>query len=149
ANAGNSTTARVTGSLLAFIKTNNNMGASGAVPVYTNIPTGTRTDGTTRAFSETILKDVLQQCFTSGAKPDSIMTGAVVKQETSTFSGVATKTFYQSGTGPSKIIGAADIYVSDFGTLTIIPNRFQRSRDVFFLDWDMVSVNYLRPFDAI
>lgn len=149
ASAGSTSTARVTGALLAFIKTNNNMGAAGAVPVYTNIPTGTRTDGTLRAFSEVIMKDVLQQCWTSGAKVETVMTGAVVKQEVSTFAGVATKTFYQDKAGPSKIIGAADVYVSDFGPVTIVPNRFQRSRDVFFLDWDMISINYLRPFQQI
>jgi hypothetical protein len=44
------------------------------------------------------------------------------------------------------IIGAADTYVSDFGTLSVVPNRFQRARDMFALDWEYVSVDYLRPF---
>lgn len=37
-------------------------------------------------------------------------------------------------------------YVSDFGTLSVIPNRFMPARDALFLDWGMVQVNYLRPF---
>jgi hypothetical protein len=47
---------------------------------------------------------------------------------------------------PANIIGAADTYVSDFGNLTIVPNRFQRGRDAFVLDWDFIQVDYLRPF---
>lgn len=149
AAAGSATVARNTGNLLAFIKTNVNKastGTAGVNPVYTNIPTDVRTDGTVRAFTEVILKDVVQQCWTSGAKIETLMVGAVVKQEISAFAGVATKTYFQDHVGNSKIIGAADIYVSDFGTLTIVPNRFQRARDGFFMDWEMVEIDFLRPF---
>jgi hypothetical protein len=38
------------------------------------------------------------------------------------------------------------VYVSDFGTFRVIPNRFQRERDAWLVDWDMVNVRYLRPF---
>lgn len=151
AAAGAAATARVTGGLLAFIKTNVNLGATGVSPVYTNLPTGVRTDGTLRNFTEVILKDVVQQCWTSGAKVNdmTLMVGAVVKQEISAFAGIATKTFTQTVVEKSKIIGAADIYVSDFGTLTIVPNRFQRARDGFFLDFEYISIQYLRPFKSI
>src|SRR5262249_52157800 len=62
------------------------------------------------------------------------------------FSGVATKTFYQSAVEETAIIGAADVYVSDFGTLAIVPNRFQRSRDAWLIDPEYASIAYLRPF---
>jgi hypothetical protein len=39
-----------------------------------------------------------------------------------------------------------DVYVSDFGTLRVIPNRFQRERDAWFLDFELLSVPALRPF---
>jgi hypothetical protein len=53
------------------------------------------------------------------------------------------------GDSPATIIGAADVYVSDFGTVTVIPNRFQRNRDAFVLDFDYVEVDYLRPFKTV
>ncbi len=46
----------------------------------------------------------------------------------------------------TKPIGAADFYASDFGTLAIVPNRFMRTRDALFLDFNFVEVAYLRPF---
>jgi hypothetical protein len=41
------------------------------------------------------------------------------------------------------IIAGADVYVSDFGTVVAIPNRFQRSRDVLVLDSDLWAVAFL------
>ena len=45
---------------------------------------------------------------------------------------------------PTAIIASADVYVSDFGTLRVIPNRFQRERDAWFLDFSMVQMRFLR-----
>jgi hypothetical protein len=53
------------------------------------------------------------------------------------------------GDSQASIIGAADVYVSDFGEVTVIPNRFQRARDGWVLDFDYVSVDYLRPFATV
>lgn len=145
ANAGSTAAARVTASLPAFIKTNINKAGDGTAPVYTSIPTDVWTNGTQRAFTEVIVKDVLQQSFISGADISTIMTGAFNKQVFSGFSGVV-ELMANQGRSQATIIGAADTYVSDFGKLSVVPNRFQRSRDAFYLDWNMVTVNYLRPF---
>lgn len=145
ANAGSSAAARKTGSLLAFLKTNINKAANGTAPVYTSTPTDVWTDGTARSFTETILKDVIQQCWTNGAEPKTVMVGALGKQAVSGFSGVVELQSNQ-GKGQATIIGAADTYVSDFGRLSVIPNRFQRTSTAFVLDWDYLSVDFLRPF---
>ena len=146
ANAGSTSVARKTGSLLAFIKTNQSLGSGGVAPVYTSIPTDVWTDGTQRAFTETILKNVIEECWTSGAEPKTLMVGALGKQVVSGFAGVVELTADQNRKGQATIIGAADAYVSDFGTLSVVPNRFQRTSTAFVLDWDFVSVRYLRPF---
>ena len=44
------------------------------------------------------------------------------------------------------MVAAADVYVSDFGTLQIVPNRFSRSRDALLLDRDMIQIDMLRNF---
>lgn len=148
AAAGSTSVARKTGSVLAFIKTNIDKAGNGTAPVYTTIPTDVWTDGTQRTLTETILKNVIQQCWISGASPKSVMVGALGKQAISGFAGVVELTSAQ-GKGQATIIGAADTYVSDFGRLTVIPNRFQRTSTAFVMDWDYVSVDYLRPFQTI
>jgi hypothetical protein len=148
ANAGSGSTARKTGTVLGFVKTNVNKASNGVNPVYTTVATDPRTDGDQRTFTEAMLKDVIAKCWESGATPTTVMVGAYNKQVMSTFPGIAEKRMSQSSARATAIIGAADIYVSDFGNLAIVPNRFQRARDAFVLDFDYVSVDYLRPFQT-
>ncbi len=54
-----------------------------------------------------------------------------------------------TGNKPGVIIGAADVYVSDFGAVSVVPNRFQRERDAFVLDPEYASVAFLRPFQTV
>jgi hypothetical protein len=106
--------------------------------------TGTdRTKGTTRSFTESQLKDVLQQVFTAGGDPDTVLLPAAQKQVFSTFSGNATR-FDKSE--DAKLYAAIEVYASDFGELKIIPDRFMDSSDVFVLQADKWAVSYLRPF---
>ena len=150
AAAGNTTTARGTASLQAFIKTNYDMQTNGANPTYTTVPTGARSDGNVRTFTETILKNVIQQVWTSGGTPKILMTGPVNKQRVSGFSGIASSRFnIDGGARPATIIGAADIYVSDFGNVSVIAQRFQRERDAFVIDPEYAGVVTLRPYQQI
>jgi hypothetical protein len=138
---GNDTTARKSASVLSWIKTNTSKGtAGGAADPSVADGTGTRTDGTQRAFTEANLKTVLQGIWTSGGKPDVIMTGAFNKQVFSTFTGRATQIENVQG---KKLVASVDAYESDFGTLKITPNRFQRSRDCLVLWMEMWAIAYL------
>jgi hypothetical protein len=146
--AGAAGTARKTATLLSYIQTNVDKAGDGANPAAPSPAyAGTRTDGTQRAFTETIPKNIVQLAFTTGMNVDgaTLMLGTVQKQVASTFSGIATK-FQQTKGKAATIIGAADVYVSDFGEISIVPNRFQRNRDAFLLDWDLVSFRDLRPY---
>ena len=136
---GSDSTARKTASILSWIKSNTSKGAGGADPSAAD-GTGTRTDGTQRAFTEANLKAVLQSVWNSGGKPDTIMLGGFNKQVMSTFTGRATPT---EETKSKKIIAAVDAYESDFGTVKVVPNRFQRARDVLVLEMDKWAVAYL------
>lgn len=150
ASAGNASTARVSAALPAFVKTNVSKANDGVNPVYTTLPTDVRTDSSApRTFTEDLLKSVIQLCWSAGAEPAVVMVNGHNKQVASTFAGVATKTIDQTSAKPAKIIGAADIYVSDFGVLRIIPNRFQRGTDAWVLDFKHISVDYLRPFQTM
>lgn len=141
-NAGNATTARTTASVLSWIATNDvfSSDSSGASP--TGDGTDTRTDdGTLEAFTEASLKETIKKCYDSGGKPDVIMTGSFNKQVMSTFTGRAQP---MEDTKSKKIVASVDAYESDFGTMKVVPNRFQRARDVLVLQSDMWAVAYLK-----
>lgn len=147
--AGNTTTARRTAGLPAWLTSNTSFGVGGADPTVGSNPTAARTDGTQRAFTETLLKEVIAEVWTSGGTPKMLMVGAFNKQAASGFNGIATKFRDVPAGQQAQIIGAADVYVSDFGTVNIVPNRFQRARDAFVVDPDYASMAILRPIQQM
>jgi hypothetical protein len=148
--AGNTTTSRTTASLGAFIKTNTDMGSGGADPSYTTLPNSARTDGTVRTFTETILKNVIQKVWTQGGTPKILMVGPINKQRVSGFAGIASSRYnINGGDKPATLIGAVDIYVSDFGQISVIANRFQRERDAWVIDPDYAKMTMLRPYSQV
>ena len=150
AAAGSTSVARGTASLGAFVKTNVDMQTNGVNPSYTTLPNSARTDGNVRTFTETILKNVIQQVWAAGGTPKILMTGPVNKQRVSGFAGIASSRFnIDGGVKPATIIGAADVYVSDFGNVQVVPNRFQRERDAWVLDPEYAKVTTLRPYQQI
>lgn len=148
--AGNTTTARVTASLGAFVKTNTDKQTNGTDPSYSTLPNSARTDGNVRTFTETILKNVIQKVWTAGGTPKILMCGPVNKQRVSGFSGIASSRFnIDGGAKPATLIGAVDIYVSDFGNVQVIANRFQRERDAWVIDPDYAKMTVLRPYQQV
>jgi hypothetical protein len=141
-------TARKMGSLLSWIKTNTDANTTGDP---TTIGVSTRTDGTTRTFTEALLKTVVSEVFVSGGSPKILMVGALGKQKVSTFTGLSAYRYnVNGGTGGSQatIVGAADVYLSDFGSMSVVPNRFMRTRDALILDPEYAALAYLRPFQT-
>jgi hypothetical protein len=149
-SAGSSgSTARKLGSLLSYIKTNSNEGSgttAGVDPV--TIGVSTRTDGTTRTFTETILKDVISKVFTSGGTPTTLFVSPALKQVVSGFTGLSAQRYQVPTSGQATILAGADLYQSDFGVLQIVPNRFMRTRDALVLDPEYAALAYLRPFQT-
>lgn len=141
------TSPRQSRGLRGWLVDNKSSGASYVAPsVYTGNGTTATTDGTQRAFTEAQLKDVLQQTFTAGGDPDTIIVGPAQKQTFSTFTGNATR-FDKSE--DAKLYAAIDVYVSDFGSLNVLPDRFSRSRDAFVIESAKVAIAYLRPFQTL
>jgi len=148
--AGDSTTARVTASLGAFVKTNTDKQTNGTDPSYTTLPNSARTDGNVRTFTETILKNVIQKVWSQGGTPKILMCGPVNKQRVSGFSGIASSRFnIDGGAKPATLVGAVDVYVSDFGNVQVIANRFQRERDAWVIDPDYAKMTMLRPYQQV
>lgn len=96
-----------------------------------------------RAFTETLLKKLLQSVYSAGGDPGLIMVGPHNKQVVSQFAGRSNARTVLNN--KNVIQAAADMYASDFGDLKVIPNRFQRERSAFVFDPEFAAVAYLRP----
>jgi len=159
ASAGSSSTARTLGGLQAWINTNYNGGSTG---VAGNNGTTARISGVDATFTETILKSNIKKVYEAGGDPSVLMVTPSAKQTVSAFAGIAGQRYMAPDNKATTIIGAADVYLSDFGTLSVVPNRFMTA-DVagnvsasgagvdngevaFVLDPEYASVAYLRPF---
>ena len=149
AAAGDASTARTLGGLQTWLNTNYSGGTSGTAG---NNGTTARVTGTDRAFTQTILNNVIQSTYVAGGSPTILMVTPAQKVVASTFAGIATRFKDIPSNVQASIIAAADVFVSDFGTISIVPNRFIPNSDnddvAFLLDPEMASVAYLRPFQT-
>lgn len=150
ASNGNSSTARTLGGLQCWLATNGDFGTNG---VAGSGGTTQRTNGTNRTFDEALLKTVVKEVYASGGNPKVLMVNPGHKQTVSAFAGIAAQRYMAPSNEPTTIIGAADVYLSDFGTISVVPNRFMSSTNAcdeaaFVLDPDMAAVAYLRPFQT-
>jgi hypothetical protein len=145
--AGDSSTARVTASLDAWLFTNDLNGTSGTQYTFAGgVPTTNRTDGTDRPWTEALLKSALVLQYNSGGEVSMLMVSPTKKQETSAFPGIADIRFNATAAKPSVIIGAVDVYVSDFGNLDVVPNRFMPTDLAYLIDPSQARKRTLRPY---
>lgn len=138
------TSPRQSRGLLGWVVDNTSVGAGNTLSNYIN-NTG-NTNGTLRNYTETQLKAVAQLVYTAGGDPDVLMMPPALKQTFSTFTGNSTR---MDKGEDQKLYASVDVYVSDFGELKAVPNRFMRTRDVFLLEMDKWAIAYLRPFTTM
>lgn len=132
---------RVLAGIPAWITTNTSAGASGADP--TGDGSDARTDGTQRAFTETLLSDVLENIWTnSGVEPDCVYMGGANKKLASGFTGSRSMDIDAS---KKTLVTTINVYDYDFGTVRFEPNRHVRARDVVIMRNDMWEWRELRP----
>ena len=150
---GNDTTASKLAGIGSWYTTNTDRGTSGTDGVLSSTtygyPSTAVTTGTDRALSEATLLSMIKGAYVEGGNPSLIMVGPAVKQKMSQYmfgSTARIATPYQDhgkAKSAASVIGAVDYYTSDFGTLHIIPNRFQSETDVHIIDPEFWSLNYL------
>lgn len=156
AGSGNGATNRKAGTFRAWLSTNDNMGSGGSSGGFNSSTSlvDTATNGTQRAFTKAILDAVILSSYNAGGSPKTLMCSPYVKTVFSTFmsdSNVAQQR-YAAGKGQTTIVAAADIYLSDFGQISVVPNRQMAragasvARNAFLIDPRMVS---LGVFDDI
>lgn len=143
---GSESVARELAGAESWLATNFNGGVGAAAP--TGDGTDVNTPGTLRAFAEDDLKGILASCWDEGGNPDMIMLGSFNKQAMSAFvgggtSGPAQRTVDGDST---RVNTAIDIYVSDFGSLAVVPNRFMVQTSCLVLEMDMWAMASLAEF---
>lgn len=125
---GSSGVARRTAGFPAFLRTNADITAGAVAPTLSGTTNGYPNTGWTdatalRVFAEDPLNDVIQLCWDSGAEPSVIMLNGGNKRRLSkTFTGSSSR--YKDAIDRT-LVASIDFYESDFGNLTVVPNRFQ------------------------
>jgi len=147
-NSTTDTTAREAAGFGAWLRssisrggTGANAGMSGTTEGY---PNSAVTPGTNRALTEQLLKDAMASAWGFGGKPKMMLVNATLKGKVSAFPGIAANRV-TIGTEPVKIIGTADIYLSDFGKLSIVPDAYMPAANAWLVDPEYAELMTLRP----
>lgn len=138
--AATASVAGLTAGALAWLTSNVSRGAGGgASGGFSAGIVAAATNGTQRTYTEALLKTVLQSIWTSGGNPKAVITNGTQKQTEAAFAGLATQR-RETGNKRVTIVAGADVYVSDFGELQFVPDRFASTRDALIVDpeyWDI------------
>lgn len=161
---GASGAARFSAGMPAFIKTNTNtLGAGSVAPTLSGVDQGYPNAAWVPAtaavpIDEDEFNTVMQKCWENGGDPTIAMVNANNKRVISnTFVGSSTR--YKDAIDKT-LVNAIDIYDSDFGEVSIVPNRFQPALNadsaapgddggagneyyVLFLDPDFAGISFL------
>jgi hypothetical protein len=119
--------------------------ASHTTPGFSGGTVAAPTDGTTGALTIGQLNAALGGSWEEGGDPRVILVGATQKQAIDAFTGVATRFIDTSPRKQAPIVGAANMYVSSFGSPHMVTlSRYVRSSVVLCLDPDYWAVAFLR-----
>ena len=157
-NAGDATEARATAGIPAWINTAHVAGGSGGSAAAGSLGTTAIVNNTsTAACSEANIKATIKECYDAGGSPDMMLVPSNVKQTISALSqSVSELRTAANKEAPASVVAAVDVYVSDFGTFKIVPDRNLAAdgpgsvaANVFFLDMDFWAISWLRPFQTV
>jgi hypothetical protein len=156
ASAGTSVSPRISAGVGNWLYTNNHYKISGQTLVTTAAPasgfaTGNVVSaaGSATAFLVADLNGMLSQAWSCGGEVDTILTTSGVYTTISAFTGLATRFRDVQSRSQAQIIGAADVYVSNYGSHNIRLSRYIPATYVYALDMSTWSVNYLRKFQTV
>lgn len=136
-------------------------GANGGFNSGTGLIAAATDCSATREATEALLKTVIASAWTNGGNPSTIMVNGEMKQKFSAFTGIATRYREAATNGPTAIVAAADLYISDFGEHRIVPNRFMgygasrattaegRNRTALVLDMSSWEIAFLQPMKTV
>lgn len=156
AGSGNAATNRKLGGMRAWIASNDNMdagGSSGGYNTSTNV-VDAATNGSQRAFTKAILDATILSTYNAGGNPDVFMCSPYVKTVFSKILDDADVVPLRKEikSGQATIVAAADMYQSDFGLISVVPNRQMAragatiARNAFLITPSMVKLGIFRDY---
>lgn len=150
ADAGSQSTPRIAAGVETWLHTSLHFKLSGNSTGTTTAPaagiaTAAAVDGTATALVDADLASALAIPWTNGGETDIILVPNAVKNRINQFSGIATRFRDVGSRQQAQIIGAADVYVSNFGSHKVILSRYMRPTTLLLLDLSLWAIGYLRP----
>lgn len=137
--AATASVAGETAGALAWLTSNVSRGVDGANGGFSAGIVAAATNGTQRAYTEALLKPVLQSIWNNGGNPSMVITNGTQKQAAAAFAGLADQR-RTVGNEKLTIVAGADVYVSDFGSVQFVPDRFASARDALIVDPEYFDV---------
>lgn len=148
------------GGLPAWLETTHINGTSGGFN-FTNGLVEARTPGNAKGLTERNIKDAVESIYNEGGDPSQMMSvpSVIARFSEYLFTSSARVATLTSDQGKSSekatALGAVNVYVTDFGTLNLVPNRLQQTyqsadtiavADVFILDPAYLELSYLHGY---
>jgi hypothetical protein len=146
ANPSVASGSRKLGGAEAFIKTNANHGATGNTAGFSGGAVGAVTAGTARALTEPMFIAMLAGIWNAGGDPKTVIAPGTLKTKISTFVGGGTK---QQNAKDKTVNQSVDLYVSDFGTVSILPHRFMSATTVIGFDPSLWNQAVVRSMEKV
>jgi hypothetical protein len=131
---------RKAGSLSAWItNVDDATGTSAATGDGTDVPD---MSGTNRAMTLAQIDTAMQAAYEDGGQPNMLVVSPAKKAEFSDLNGgsVATNQINYTAPREAAIVGSVSLYLSDFGQLDVVIDRFASSDRVYLLDSDYASI---------
>jgi hypothetical protein len=160
ADDGNTTAGNV-GGLPTWIETTVINGTAGGYNLGTGLTEAWTTTGAPIALSEGAVRDAVQGVYEQGGDPTKMMSvpGVIRKFSEYLFTSSARVATLMADQGKSRekaaAMGSVNVFVTDFGTLDLVPNRLQQAQQaaaagdsafVFILDPSYLSMSYLHGY---
>ena len=147
------------GGLPSWIKTTAINGTPGGFNTATGLTVAYTYDAAAVGLTEKNVRDAVEGVYEEGGDPTKMMTVPKIIRLFSEylFTSSARVASLMSDQGKSRekaaALGSVNVFVTDFGTLTMIPNRLQQTytattlaADVFILDPEYLSLCYLKGY---
>jgi len=123
---------------------------AGATPAWTSgAPTAAITGGTNRTFTKALLDTACQNIYTtSGQFAEMLVVSPAHKVLFSAFSGIAQNRLeVKKGSQQGAVVAGADVYMSDFGSLSVVPHYLMSGGDTaYVLNTDYLDMAFLDGF---
>ena len=132
---------RKSASLSCWI-TNGSVGAD-AGAFATGDGTDTVTGGTNRALTLALIEDGMQDAWSDGGNPKMLVASGTNRSNFSSLSAsgnLVSNDVNMTAAKATTYVSSTSVYLTDFGTLEIVPSRFLGNDRIFLIDPDFASI---------